>query len=642
MKKSIKSLLNKKSWTGKEVGKALLMNLKHDIENRTNPNKKPLFSQEDFNRMVTSLNTDYQYTQFKVLENIYSSIVNSFNYNEAMQQQFYSGFYRYLLSIKEAQRAEDFFTTIESFPLILTQAQYDKLASEREAYKRGFTESYYSLFFHTINAFIDAIKNDRADSIPEDARDAIIATQKQKVTNERILINWAKDVGAGYSILPDGQRSDKTSFEEWITAQLNLYRETHKYYINGELQDENTTALHFATEKLYTANKLLFKGTDAIRAAYKERTGKDIPKNQIEELEQILEELIDGACEPNKWKNSKVEQLEDALFPEYKCTSGEWHYYTEPPTDYSKYDVLVEMLDRYSGAYSERLLESGGEYVDEVPKREQLKEFKKDYPALADAVKKYLEGAVAPTKGLKANQLYKKLITWGELADIGYLDYQNLIAVTDEDIVEHIRQTQEDNTENLNKRARGISHGIAILKEAKYLDAENSGEYIDPVADKTKRTLLHGIDYLEQNPDKADYIGATIEILAIPALQYIYAYNAFIEIVAAAYDIDFMTVAKIDLTQQETEIETCNDFLYMLYKKVYGTQADKKRKRAFIKKYFHPIEIEDLKPTDKAIEALKTKIEGLGYTKKAAITFKYYQSLIDEIMRKEDRGEATE
>lgn len=631
MAKSIKALLNKKGWTGKEVGKALLMSLKHDIENKGNPNKKPLFSQEDFNRMVDSLDTDYQYTQFKVLESIYSAIVDSFNYNEAMAQQFYNGYYRYFLSIREAQRAEDFFTTTEKFPLILTQAQYDRLAAEREAYKRGFTESYYSLFFHTVAAFMDAVENDRADSVPEDILAAIMATKSQKVTNKRILANWAEDMGEGYYSLPDGRRSDNMTAEEWQAALQAEFMETHKLYINGELQDAHITAQHFNTERLLTAYRLLFKGEDAIREAYREKTGQELPDEYIGELEKALEEIIDGMT-PSRRGDHKREQLTDALYSN-GGTSPEWHYYTEPPTDFTKYDVLADMLDRYRGAYSDCLLESGGEYVDEVPEREQLKEFRKDYPALADAVKTYLEGAVAPTKGLKANQLYKDLITWGELADVGYLDFQSLITVGDADIVEHIAQTQEDNTENFNRRARGIYHGIAILKEAKYFDAGEGGEYIDPVADKLKLELLQGIDYLESDTREAEYIAANLDFLALPALRYMYAYNAFIEIIAAAYDIDFMTVAKYDLTRQESQIEACNNMLYMLYKGVYGTQEDKKRKRDFIREYFQPIEIEELKPTEEAIEALRKKIEGLGYTREATVTLKNYRKLVAEIMR---------
>lgn len=631
MAKSIKSLLNKKGWTGKEVGTALLMSLKHDIENKGKPNKKPLFSQEDFNRMVDSLGTDYQYTQFKVLENIYSSIVDSHNFNEAMGQQFYNGFYRYFLAIREAQRAEDFFNNTEKFPLILTQAQYDRIAGESLAYKRGFTESYYSLFFHTVEFFVDAVENDRADDIPEDIKAAIIATQSQKVTSKRIIANWAEDTGAGYYVLRDGRRSDQLTNEEWQAATEAEFMETHKLTINGELQDFKTTLRHFNEERLLYAQQLLFKGSDAIRAAYREKTGQELTEDEVGELEKLLEEMIDGIA-----RQPKQEQLYNAFFD--NGTSHEWKYYTEPPTDYSKYDVLTDMLDRYRGAYSDRLLESGGEYVEEIPEREQLKEFKKDYPALYDAVKAYLEGAVTLTKGLKANQLYKDLITWGELGDMGYLNYENLLEITDSDIIEQF--TKEDTTGNLNKRERALYHGIAILQTPHIFDKDENGDYLDPVTDKDNIELLQGIDYLEENPDEAEYIQANLDYLAIPALRYIYAYNTYIETVAAAYDVDFITVAKYDLTTQEGQVEALNNILYTLYKHCYGTEDDKKRKRAFLREYFQPIEIEQLKPSEDAIEALREKINKLGYTREAAATFKNYRPLIEELAK--DREGATE
>lgn len=625
MAKNIKALLNKKGWTGKEVGKALLMNLKNDIENKGNPDKKPLFTQEDFNRMVDSLKTDQQYIQFKVLESIYSSIVDSFNFNQAMLQQFYNGYYRYSLSIREAQRAEDYFTTTEKFPLILTQAQYDHIAAETETYKRSTTESYYSLFFHTVELFVDAVDDNKPDSVPKDILAAITATQSQKVTNKRILANWNNDTGAGYYSLPDGRRSDNMPSEEWRAAIMSYYMESHKLYINGELQDKQTTVEHFHKERLLSTYRLLFKGEEAIREAYREKTGQELTEGNAGELEQILEDIIDGI--PSLRHDIKREQLEKLYSDDVK-----WHSYTEPPTDITKYDILVSVLGRYKGDYSDRL-EIGGEYADEVPEREQFKEFKKDYPALADAVKNYLEGAVAATKGLKPNQLYKKLITWGELADIGYLDFQSLIVISDEDIIDYISQTQEDTTENFNRQTRGRSHGIAILKNPKYFDAGEDGEYLDPIDDRHKRELLQGIDYLENDIKEAENIAANLDYLALPALRYMYAYNAVIEIIAAAYDVDFISVAKCDLAKQEHQIEAFNNILYMLYKGVYGTPEDKKRKRAFIREYFQPIEIEELKPTKEAVAALKKKIERLGYSREAAVTIKNYRKLIAEIIR---------
>lgn len=653
MAKSIKSLLNKKGWTGKEVGTALLMNLKNDIEHKGQHNIKPLFSQEDFNRMVGSLDTDYQYTQFKVLENIYSAIVDSFNFNEANIQQFYNGYYRYFLAIREAYRAEEHYRATEQIPLILTQAQYDRLTADSLAYKRGFTESYYSLFFHAVDYFLSHLDE---DTTPENIRTAIEATQSQPVTNKRIIANWAEDMEEGYYTLKDGTRSDSMTSKEWKETLKAEFMETHKLYINGELADYETTIREHNNARFLYACQLLFRGEDAIRAAYKEKTGLDLTEGEVGELEQALEETIDGIelerstteTESAFYSKDHRKKLAAALYE--KSDFAEWHYYTEPPKDFTKYDVLAKMLDRYRGAYSDRLLESGGEYVEEIPEREQLKEFKKDYPALYDAVKAYLEGVVAPTKGLKANQLYKALITWGELGDMGFLDYGNLLEITDSDIIEQF--AKEDTAENLNKRARAFYHGIAIIQTSKLAssynpamtfsysyDTDEKGEYIDPVINATDLEKLQSIAYLEDNPDEADYIRANLDVLVNNALRYMYAYNAFIEIIADAYDVDFITVAKYDLTRQEIQIDSFNNLLYMLYKECYGTEDDKKRKRVFLREHFQPIEIEELKPTEDAIEALREKIIKLGYTREAAATFGNYRSLIRELMREGTNNE---
>lgn len=632
MAKSIQSLLSKTSWTGQEVGKALLMNLKHDIEQKGNLNQKPLFSQEEFNRMVDSLDDDYQYTEYKVLESIYSSILDSFNYNEAMRQQFYNGYYRYFLAIREAQRAEGFFTTIEQFPLILTQGQYNRLAKETEVYNRGLSESYHSLFFNTVDAFIDAVKNNKRNLLPDEAKAAIIATKNQKVTNKRILANWAKDMEAGYYILPDGRRSDAMTSEEWQEALTDFFIEIHHLYKNDKLKDKHESISYFNQERLLIACKLLFKGEDAIRAVYKEKTGQDIPEEYIGKLEIKLEHIIDKQVQLSH-VDPKLGQLIATLFYNNGKQSLQWHYYTNPPTNLTKYDVLISMLDRYKGTYSNKTSDKGNKSKQDISKQEQFKEFKKDYPDLAEAVKIYLEKAVPSTKGLKANQLYEDLITHGQLADIGYLSYKNLIKVTDLDIIRQIIKTQGNTTESFNKLARGLFHGIAVIKKARHSDTEKDGNYIDPITNKFNPELLQGIDYLANHPEEAEYIQANLDILALPALRYMYAYNAFIEIVSTAYDIKFMTIAKYDLTRQENQIEICNKMLYKLYKGVYGNKEDKKCKRDFLRAYFQPIEIDDLKPTKESIDALKKTITELGYSREAAITLKYYRKLIAKIIR---------
>lgn len=636
MAQSIKQLLSKKGWTGREVGRALLMSLANDVKNK---GKKPLFSQEDFNRMVKSL-SDAEYAQFNIFGSIYSGIVDNFNRNGAMVQQFYNGYYRYFLSIREAQRAEDFFKTMEKFPLILTQDQYDRAVAAVEAQMRDKKESYVSLFFHTLRAFLWAMDADeerakelniRILDVPENIRAAILATDTQPVTNQRILANWIEDNGEGYYVLPDGRRSDEMTGDEWRAALEERYMETHRLIIDGVEASPGLTARHYHQQRILRAYELLYRGSDYIRDKYEEATGKSLSDEDLEGLTAELEELADGSTQRMK-KNH--EELYTALIED--DVDPVWHYYDTPPDDLTKYDVLFSdcSLERYTGGYSDRLLEPGGDPVEEISARDQFKEFKRDYPELSDAIATFMENAVPATNGLKANQLYKDLVSWGTLSDLNYLDFKDLTAADDDSVVEYV--STEDTAEAINKKNRGIYHGIAILKKARYFDAAKDGSYIDPVGSKINMELLQGIDYMENDPDSADYIRETLDDLAVPALRFIYAYNAFIDILADVYDVDVLRDVKSDMSYQESQIEACNNLLFMLYNDVYGTEEDKKRKRKFIREHFHPIDLEDLKPTEETILEVKKTVSDLGYTKQAAAYLKNCEPFIKALINREE------
>lgn len=607
MAKTLRAILNKKSWTGKEVGRALLLNLKHDIECTGKRFYKPLFSQDLYNRMVRSLTSDFEYTEYKVLETIYTGIVNCFNLNEANKQQFYSGYYRYLLGLREAQRAESFFTTTEKFPLILTQAKYDDIVNSRQEYMRNYTRSYYHVFFYTLQYFMDCLNENRADSIPEDIRNAIEETKSQPVTNERILSNWAEDMGIGYYTLPDGRRNDNMSTEEWSKALV-----------------ENLTG--YTTVQLLKGCKILFKGEKAIREAYKEITGEELTDEELSEVEQALENVLDGNIHLYLDKRQNLTKYEVAAKQIFykKCVNVAWHYSEEIPENLTKFDVISKgFAERYNGSIA-----------NDIPEREQFKEFKSDYPALTKTLKAYLEKNIPAAKELKASQYFKPFTTLGELADIKYLDYERSIEVTDDDVINHIALTEDDNIENFNRCKRGLFHGIAILKEAKYFDIGKNGEYIDPVESKLKPELLQGIDYLENSPNDVEYILDSLNVLALPALEYIYSFNALIDIIVEVYDLDFLTIAKCDTTEFENLIDDSNNMLYQLYRDVYGLEKDKKKKRAFIREHFQPIDVEELKPSDETVNALKEKLERMGYTREAAIALQSFKHVInDDIMK---------
>ena len=326
-----------------------------------------------------------------------------------------------------------------------------------------------------------------------------------------------------------------------------------------------------------------------------------------EEAEQLLEDIIDEA-NPNK---EKAALLKSSLNYEYKMDLCNWHY-AEVPEELTKYDILADMLGRYAGEYSERLLEPSGDPVEEITKREQYKEFTKDYPGLTEAVKNYVAASIPQARNLKANQYYKDIITWGELADIYYMDFDVLEIPTDIDIAAYIGNVTND----YNKKIRAACKGIAII---------NKDSYEDPVENQ------QGLEYLGEHPQQADYIQKCMELIVCPALRQLYAYNALIDIYADLCEVDFLKGVKYDMDYFESMIENSNNLLYLLYREVYGSKDEIEKKRRTIKKYFRPIEVEPLQPSEKSINFIKEELRKLGHSKEAAAINKEYLSLIREM-----------
>lgn len=198
---NIKALLNKKGWTGEEVGRALMASLVYDFENLGKPNKKPLFTQAELEQMERSL-TDSDFTAYGVYRYVYSATVDFYNRSEAYQQQFYHGYYRYFMHLRECMEADHELSKAESLPLILTQEQYSRYSAEvLKAYQSN-KKSFTDVIFDLLDFYLE-----EDNKAPKAIADALEATKSQPVTNSRILENYNEDTGNGYYILPNGSRS---------------------------------------------------------------------------------------------------------------------------------------------------------------------------------------------------------------------------------------------------------------------------------------------------------------------------------------------------------------------------------------------------------------------------------------------------
>lgn len=619
MARKIDSLLNKKGWTGVEVGKALVASIIHDIRHQSEPDYKPLFSQSDFDKMESSLNTERDYLAYGVYRDLYSGLIDAYNRGQGQHQQFYNGYYRYAMHLKDCTVAEQTLQTAELTPYVMTQEQYNKLREQRETTLRGSMESFSGLIFTLLSHIMDS-----PEDAPEAIRKAIEATKEEAVTNERILSSYCEVYEMGYYQLPDGTRSDSFEGEGWQEKLKEEYLKTHKLRINGKPASFEDTILHYNTERRLKGYELFFNGIDAVKALYEEHTGEQLPPEDEEGIMKALESLLNLRDDENPVEKKTVPlhpavlQVKDLV--EGDIGSGaEWHYYTEAPADITKYDIIAESLCFYNGDESE----------DGEP---QLKEFKADYPALYKALEAYIKELVPQARDLKPTQYSKDFISRGELAEMGVGRYPAYCTADDvTNILKALEETDDDTTENLLKRNRLMFNGIVIAQNPNAYQLNERGEYIDNIKHILGISSVFSIDSIGKSESTREDIHAFRENLFLPALQYLYAFNALVKILGAIYDLDELGEVEIPTDRFESQLDALNSQLYMLYGDVYGTDADKERKREVIKEIFQPIDYEALKPTEEAIEEVTAELDRLGFSTEARKKLKKFDALIERL-----------
>lgn len=600
----LKNLLKKKGWTGKEVGQLLIASMLNDIKQQGQGEKTPLFSQSDFEKMESSLTSDRDYISYGVYRDLYSSIIDSFNRGQGLYQQFYNGFSRLFTELREVENADNAQKSIDDTPLIMTESQYKRLEAEAVQTLRGYKESYYSLLFYILEKFLDA-----GDEAPEPIRTAIEATKKipaEKITFSR---SYNEQMGEGYYTLPDGRRSDQLTSEEWQKALMDYFLSRHKLTINGEPATAEETVQHYNQNRLIKSYELFFKGAKAIRELVLERTGKELELTD-EEIEEALNDTIDYVGKARY--TPTAEQIAEALdFSE----PTEWHTYEKLPEGLTAYDLLGLITD--SSSYGD---------TDE---KKHLKAFKTEYKELYTALNAYIEENVPKARGLKPNQLYKDIVSWGELADAGIIGYSSLIQPDDREIVQ-IWTDGEDSTESKSKRLRTGLRGIAILRNPTSYQTDENGDYIEK---KSPLQFFQSLYTLEGNGDKIAEIQGYTGNLIYPALGYLYAFNALMEIIGKVYDLpELAEVARYDTSLFESKMSGFNGMLYFFYHDVYGNEEEKQRKRAIIKEVFRPLEAETLKPSQEAIEEVTAELTKLGLSSDARKKLKYLDAFIDRLM----------
>lgn len=596
-KNQLKKLLKQKVWSGKEVGQLLIASMLNDMKQQKQEEKTPLFLQSDFEKMEASLTSDRDYITYGVYRDLYSSIIDSYNRGQGLYQQFYNGFSRLYTELREVELADNAQRINDDTPLIVTEHQYNRLEAEAVQTLRENKESYYSLFFHLLEECLNA-----GDEATEPIRNALEATKNIPAEKISFARSYNEHMGEGYYTLPDGRRSDQLTSTEWKDALRDCFLDKHKLTIDGKPATAEETLRHYNQSRLSKGYELFFKGSQAIREFALEQTGKELSSTDGE-IEEAINEII--SLIGNYPYDPTADQIAEAL--DFSPLT-KWHIYEELPEGLTAYDLLGFITD-------------SSQYTD-TDRKKHLKAFKTEYKELYTALNAYIEEKAPNIKGLKPNQLCKDIVSWGELADAGFMGYINLIKPNSQQIADS--WTNEENSTRDKKKS------VAIIKNPEVHQTDEKGNYVEH---KSPLILFQSLYDLEENESKIASIHDYTHTLIYPALGYLYAFNALMEIIGNVYDLpELAKVARYDTSTFEYKMNAFNDLLYIVYHDVYGNEKEKEHKRAILKDVFSPLEADTLKPSQEAIEEITEELTQLGFSSEARKELKFIDAFLDRLM----------
>lgn len=584
MSKKISKILGNKKITGKEVGKLLVMSLIHDVKHSGEPDFKPMFEQTEYDSMTRSLTSSADVAYYKVYYAMYSSLVERYNKGEGQFQQFNNGFYRSLMFLQNSIKAEMVDTEIRSEPLIMSKAEYKALKKKAQEENN---ETRWTVF-DAVLMFISLLIGN--EEYKQQFEPIFKQYEEQHIENHRVAEKYNDYLGVYYTC--NGVRKDEVSDEEW---EALIKKEFLKDYNKKHGTDETDASTVIKKEKAIIslgATKYFFEGAESIRELYKETEGEEPSEELIAELLETMEE----------YTSKEVLLSDDVRYIEEHGTSVvKLNLFDYPIEEISKLDVLS----------SDALIELYTSDDTELAKTYFI-EFAKEYSEILDVVLKIIGERIPISTDL---DILTHTVTTGQLAEHKVPLLEEFGHLEDWDITDAI--------DDFSDRKQARLYGIA-LTDKEYNRKER----------KEQTSALLQIDCLNNlatDYDTQETIDSIKERLIKPALQYLLAYNAMIDILNEVYGIPDIIALKQNTDYLKEQCSIHDKLIYEFYSLVEGDPEDKKHKREILRDVFKPIYADRLEPNPDTIKAVRSKIEKAGIIEQEELLTDM-TSLIDELM----------
>lgn len=573
----IKRLLSKKGWTGEETGKALILDLinsyKQTLAGSRDP--KPLFPPEKITQMLHGFRASRAdieaYNRYINLQNWimqYQAVAN------ANLQRFNSCFNEFVSIHTAAESAENEYRFIERLPRIITQKQYEELKAKRieeQLDPKGdgtdaIGDNVFSLILRLIEYYARELEANPKAANPLKAIKKRYSSKA--VDNHAYIIGYNKEMGEGYSQLPDGTRSDEVDTETW---QARL--------------------LHYSPD------------LQRLKAEAEEGYAGQPGSLSYERLAKEARAAHMGEPKPDEGRSAAI-----------------WHVYEEAPEGLTKWELI--RADAEGDAYfSEYIPALTGEEITPEAFIADAETFKKEFPELVEAAFKALdamgytygeEGAEKPLSSIPVSEWETTVFSWRELYNADFPGFRKEI---------------ESDYSVFDGDKRALLNGVAVLRPSDFLlkpingrtcaAIDENGYFKEPEGEALYSNLFGLNAYLPDNPESGDNIDrvernrATLE----ESLHFIIGYDAALELIAKEIGIPDFTIFRADGERCLSRTEALNGLFDLLYTHIDEiAYRDKERKAAklqALRDVFYPIDTKAFTISEAREKKAAEMLEGL-------------------------------
>ena len=569
----IKRLLNKKGWTGKELGQIELANMAYKFGQQIQgKDPTPLVSQGEFRKMLNTLKDPIQIRAYNGYLSIHEWLSIAYNIASGQEQQAQSNFKTLFSRITVAQALENTYAYMDRLPVIMTEKQYKDFVEKRT---KEITEPEDGeIGFNLFNALIEATESlvRQLQTNPRKANPLKALKpklEKELVEDPRILSRYNEVMGNGYYTLDEtGERSDSMTAEEWQKA----------------------IALPDVEESLN------FTGVeDYVPLAHRR-------------IQEIAKATFRGATE---------EEIEE-IKKKYSLTKPvTFHLYEEPPEDLTKWEAL-ETEDLLFNCY--RSLEAKSPDGEELDNEGYIKAtiadieaFRAEFPEVFDAVLKDMEeNYIGEYANTPIEEWAETLFSWADLHRVGFYDFDN---------------TYLDDIALFNGKRRAVFNGVALLQKGTFNahSIDSNGYYIEP-------DILGGLEPYSLGSLFTDYPNYAENAKALEdaretlldSYYFLLGFNKAIDLIGAYFGVPQLEVFKFDAPRMAVRMDAFNEITAMLYKDIkdrgYEDTELQAKKLEVLKDFFYPLDHEKLAIPQERIDKTIEMFEGYEAFKDANIT----------------------